>query len=112
MSILALVKHVIWVRQNSNGGPSTYYYDDQTTWIVGALALAWLVWFMVRRYRHARALRRPPRRTDRSLLKRIVKTKNELSSTYLRPGFSQNIHAVGIGLLGGSNDYCLQVFVN
>jgi hypothetical protein len=112
MSIIALEKHVIWVRQISGGRTSTYYYDDKTTWIVGALALAWLVWFMVRRYRYARALRRPPRRTNRRLLKRIVKTKNELSSTYLRPGFSQNIHAVGIGLLGGGNDYCLQVFVN
>jgi hypothetical protein len=35
-----------------------------------------------------------------------------LSQTFLRPGFSANIHAVGVGLLGGyTGEYCIQVFV-
>ncbi|HEX8117291.1 MAG TPA: hypothetical protein VF521_08465, partial [Pyrinomonadaceae bacterium] len=38
--------------------------------------------------------------------------KHELSRTYLRPGFSANIHAVGVGLRGGRpGAYCIQVFV-
>ncbi len=112
MFILALGRHLIWSRPNGNGGTSYYYYYDEITWIVGALALAWLTWFLVRRYRRARALRRRPRRSNYRLLKRIVKLKRELSARYLRPGFSANIHAVGVGLLSGSNEYCLQVFVN
>src|SRR5215213_8056226 len=112
MFILALGKHLIWSRPNGNGGTSYYYYYDEITWIVGALALAWLTWFLVRRYRRARALRRPPRRANYRLLKRIVKLKRELSARYLRPGFSANIHAVGVGMLSGSNEYCLQVFVS
>lgn len=102
----------MWSRPNSSGGITTYYYYDEMTWIVGALALAWLTWFIVRRYRHARALRRLPRRTNYTLLKRIVKLKRELSLSYLPPGFSMNIHAVGIGMLDGGNEYCIQVFVN
>ena len=62
MLILVLEKHLMWFRPNGNGGTNFYYYYDEITWIVGALALAWLVWFFVRRYRRARALRRPPRR--------------------------------------------------
>ena len=112
MIILALERHLMWLRRNGDGGTSYYYYYDEITWVVGALALAWLAWFFVRRYRRARALRRPPRRTNYSLLKRIVKIKRELSSTYLRPGFSMNIHAVGIGTLGGGNEYCIQVFIS
>jgi hypothetical protein len=103
MMVLALEKHLVWTR---------HYYYDEMTWVVGALALAWLIWYFVRRYMRARALKRPPRRTDYSLLKRIVKIKRELSSTYLRPGFSANIHAVGIGRLGGVSEYCIQVFIN
>jgi hypothetical protein len=45
------------------------------------------------------------------LLKRTARIKRELSSQYLRPSFSANIHAVGIGRLG-SGDYCIHVFVN
>jgi hypothetical protein len=112
MFIFVLGKHLIWSRPNGNGGTSYYYYYDAITWIVGALALAWLTWFLVRRYRRARALRRPARRTDYKLLQRIIKLKQELSSRYLRPGFSANIHAVGIGMLAGSNEYCIQVFIN
>lgn len=112
MRILALERHVIWIRRNSDGGTSITYYYDEITWIVGAVALAWLVWFLVRRYMRARALKRRPRRADRAALKRIVKIKDDLSSTYLRPGFSRKIHAVGVGLLGGGDQYCIQVFVN
>lgn len=102
----------MWLRHNSDGGTSYYYYYDAITWAVGALALAWLAWFFVSRYRRARALRRPPRRTNYSLLKRIVKLKRELSLTYLQQGFSANIHAVGIGMLDASKEYCIQVFIN
>jgi hypothetical protein len=112
MIILVLWKHLLWTRRNADGGMTSYYYYDEITWIVATLALAWLAWFFVRRYRRARALRRRPRRVNYRLLKRIVKIKNELSSTYLRPGFSMNIHAVGIGMLGGGNEYCIQIFIN
>jgi hypothetical protein len=110
--MLILKKHLLWSRPDGRGGTITYYYYDEITWAVAALALLWLVWFLVRSYRRARALRRPPRRTSYGRLKRIVKTKRELSSRYLRPGFSANIHAVGIGRLGRDNQYCIQVFVN
>jgi hypothetical protein len=110
--VFGLERHLIWSRPDGSGGVTTLYYYDAITWIVGALALAWMTWVFVRRYRRARALRRPPRRTNHRLLKRIVKLKRELSSRYLRPGFSLNIHAVGIGLLDGSREYCIQVFIN
>jgi hypothetical protein len=112
MLILILGKHLVWSRPNGSGGTTYYYYDDVITWIVGALALAWLTWFFVRRYRRVRALRRPPRRNRYRLLKRIVKIKRELSMRYLRPGFSMNIHAIGIGKLPGGDEYCIQVFIN
>lgn len=112
MSIFALDKHLMWSRPDGSGGTIYYYYYDAITWVVGVLALAWLAWVLIDRYRRARALRRPPRRTDYRLLRRIIKLKHELSSRYLRPGFSMNIHAVGIGLLRGGNQYCIQVFIN
>jgi hypothetical protein len=100
-------------RSDGNGGTIIYYYYDEITWVVGALALAWLAWFLARRYRRALALRRPSRRDNNNYgaLKRIIKLKHELSARYLRPGIRGNIHAVGIGMLGG-NEYCLQVFIN
>jgi hypothetical protein len=112
MILFVLGRHLMWSRPNGNGGTVTYYYYDETTWVVGALVLAWLTWSLVSRYRRARSLRRMPRRTNYRLLKRIIKIKRELSSTYLRPGFSKNIHAVGVGMLGGVNEYCIQVFIN
>jgi hypothetical protein len=112
MAIFILGRHAMWSRPDGNGGTTTYYYYDEITWVVGALALAWLTWFFVRRYRRARALRRQPRRTNYRLLKRIVKLKSELSLSYLRPGVSMNIHAVGVGMLRGSDQYCIQVFIN
>ncbi|MEK6336006.1 MAG: hypothetical protein AABM67_13840 [Acidobacteriota bacterium] len=94
------------------GEDGTWYYDDTLTWVTGVLVLAWLVWFFVRRYLRARKLRRRPRQTNYRLLKRTEKIKRKLSSQYLQPGFSGNIHAVGIGRLGGGGDYCIQVFFN
>lgn len=107
--VLALGKHFMWSRRNPDGGTTSYYYSDEITWIVGVLALAWLTWFLVARYRRTMAMRRPAGPNNHSLLKRIIRIKNELSSQYLQPGFSPNIHGVGIGMLGG--DYCIQVFV-
>lgn len=112
MFIFVFEKHLIWSRSDGRGGTITYHYYDEVTWVVGALALAWVTWFLVSRYRRARALKRPPRRTDHNLLKRLVKIKHELSLNYLRPGFSMNIHAVGIGMLAGGDEYCIQVFIN
>jgi hypothetical protein len=89
-----------------------WWYYDASTWVAAALVLAWLVWFFVRRYQKIRALRRRPRRANYRLLKRIAKTKRELSSQYLRPSFSGNIHAIGIGRIEGSDEYCIQVFIN
>lgn len=110
--ILLLAKHVVWSRHDSNGGTMTLYYYDEMTWIIAALALALLTWFLVNRYRRAQALRRRPRSTNYKLLKKVVKIKHDLSSHYLKPGFSSSIHAIGIGKLTGSDDYCIQVFTN
>src|SRR5437660_208731 len=102
MLILILEKHLLWFRPNGNGGTNFYYYYDEYTWIAGSLAMAWLIWYLVSRYRRAqrlrrprRRLRRPRRRTNYRLLKQVVKVKRELSSRYLRPGFSRRIHAAG-----------------
>jgi hypothetical protein len=111
MNAFALERHLVWSRPNESGGTTTLYYYDEITWAVAALALAWLVWFLVRRYRRERAFRRPSARKDRRPLKRVAHIKDELSTRYLRPGFSANIHAVGIGRLDTGNDYCIQVFV-
>jgi hypothetical protein len=106
MFILILGKHLL--RSSPEG---TWWYDDTVTWVTAVLVLAWLAWFFVRRYLRAQALRRRPRRTNYRLLKRTARIKRELSSQYLRPGFSGNIHAVGIGRRG-RGDYCIQVFLN
>ena len=108
--ILQFGKHLVWSRPNEGGGITYYYYYDAYTWAVAVLTLAWLGWFLVVRRRRALALRRWPRHADYDRLKQIVRIKNELSSRYLRPDLSINIHAVGIGLLAG--DYCIQVFVS
>jgi hypothetical protein len=110
--LILLAQHPLFSRPDGKGGVLYYSYYDVITWIVGAVALAWLIWYLLRRYRAARALRRPPRRANYKLRKRAVKLKSELSSRYLRPGVSNNIHAVGIGMLGDTNEYCIQVFIN
>ncbi|MDX6557180.1 MAG: hypothetical protein QOF72_229 [Blastocatellia bacterium] len=107
MFIIILGRHLLWT---SPGG--TWWYEDTMTWVAAVLVLVWLAWFLLSRYMRARALRRRPRRVNYRLLKRTRKIKRELSSQYLRPGFSNNIHAVGIGRLGGVDDYCIQVFIN
>jgi hypothetical protein len=112
MLILILEKHLMWFRPNGNGGTDFYYYYDEYAWVAGGVVLAWLIWYLLSRYRKARALRRPRRRTNYKLLKRVVKLKSELSSRYLRPGVSNNIHAVGIGMIPGANEYCILVFFN
>lgn len=106
MILLLLEKHVLW-----KDATRTFYLDE-VTWIVAGLSFAWLVSFFVNRYLRRRALRRPRRRNNSKSLKRIARIKRQLSSQYLSPGFSGNIHAVGIGRLAGSNDYCIQVFIN
>ncbi len=107
-----LKEHLLWVSRNADGETTYHYYYDEYTWIALALALAWLAWFLTRRYIRERALRRPPRRADHGLLKQIAGLKSELSLTFMRPDFSANIHAVGVGLLAGTGQYCIQVFVN
>lgn len=112
MGLLILGKHLIWSGPNADGGISFYYYYDAITWVLGALALTWLTWFLVKRYLRALALRRRPRRLNYRRLKRTIKIKSELSRRFLPLGVSNNIHAVGIGMLGGSSEqYCIQVFV-
>src|SRR5215213_5341959 len=112
MALLFFERHLLWSYENADGGITSYYYNDAITWLAGAIALLWLTWFLISRYRRARALRRPARHTNYRLLKRVVKIKRDLSSRYLRPGFSNTIHAVGIGKVTGGNDYCIQVFVD
>lgn len=110
MTLAALQSTVVQTRTESRREVS---YNSEVTWVVLALALAWVVWLVVSAYTRARRMRRPPRRRDYGPLKRVVKLKRELSQTFLRPGFSANIHAVGVGLLGGyTGEYCIQVFVS
>jgi hypothetical protein len=110
MLLFILKGHLVWT---SPDGTAQYYYYDETTWVVGTLALAWLTWFLVSRYLRGRALRRPTRRrADHNSFKRVARIKSELSSQYLVPGFSTTIHAVGIGRLEGSDNYCIQVFLS
>ena len=113
MGLLVLEKHLIWSGPNAEGGISFYYYYDAITWVVGVLVLTGVTWFLVTRYLRALRLRRRPRRVNHKLLKRVVKIKSELSRRFLPLGVSNNIHAVGIGMLAGAAEqYCIQVFVN
>ena len=112
MLMLLLEKHVMWSRPDGRGGTIYYHYYDQVTWVILALAAIWIAWLLIRRYRRLRALRRPPRGVNYRLLERVVRIKDELSARYLAPGFSNNLHAVGIGRLATSGDYCIQFFVS
>lgn len=113
MCLLLLERHLIWSGPNAEGGLSFYYYYDAITWVLGALALTAVTWFLVNRYLRLRALRRRPRRRNYRRLKQTVKIKSELSRRFLPLGVSNNIHAVGIGMLAGNPEqYCIQVFVN
>jgi hypothetical protein len=114
LTILLLVfgRHLMWSRSDGKGGTTTFYYDDEITWLLAAVALVLLTWFLLSRYLRARRLRRPSPPIDRRSLKRVNKIKRELSSRYLRRGFSKRIHAIGIGLLENTNQYCIQIFIN
>jgi hypothetical protein len=105
MFIFILLSRQLWT-----GPEGTWWYDDAITWITAVMVLAWLAWFFVNRYFRVKALKRPTRRPYSRLLKRTARIKRDLSSRYLRPGFSGNIHAVGIGKMG--EGYCIQVFIN
>ncbi len=111
MLLFIFARHLLWIRTNADGGTTSYYYDNAITWIVLGMALLWLIYFLVNSYLRARALRRQPHGNHR-VLRRVIKRKRELSSRYLRPGFSKTIHAIGIGRLPGNNSYCIQVFVS
>jgi hypothetical protein len=103
--LILILSHKLW-----STAAGTWYYEDSMTWIVALLVLASLVWLLVPSYLRGRALRRRPRPANYRRLKEVVKRKRELSSRYLRPGFSGNIHAVGIGMSG--SDYCIQIFIH
>jgi hypothetical protein len=107
MFILILLSRWLW-----SGPEGSWWYDDAMTWITVLVVLAWVVWFLVNRHLRVKALKRPNGRPRSPLLKRTIQVKRELSSQYLRPGFSTNIHAVGIGMLGDGRNYCIQVFIN
>lgn len=97
---------------SSPDGTRHYYYYDEITWVVAILAVVWLIWILVSRYRRAQALRRQPRRADYPQLKRVIKVKDDLSARLLQPGVSRTIHAVGIGRLAARNNYCIQIFIS
>ncbi|HEX7723414.1 MAG TPA: hypothetical protein VF397_14740 [Pyrinomonadaceae bacterium] len=110
--LLVFGRHLMWFRSDGNGGTTTFYYDDEITWLLAAVALFLLTWFLLSRYLRARRRRRPSPPIDRKSLKRVIKIKRELSSRFLRPGFSKRIHAIGIGILEGTSQYCIQIFIN
>lgn len=110
--MLAFGKHRVWgPRPDGRGGTTTFYYYDEVTWLLAALAVIVVAWFLIRAYQRRRLFRRSKTRTDRKALDRVIKIKRELSSRYLQPAFSANIHAVGIGLLEQTRQYCIQVFI-
>lgn len=44
-------------------------------------------------------------------LKKAVKAKEELSNNWMKKRRSKNIHAIGVGKIDGTENYCIQVFV-
>lgn len=102
----------MWSRSDGNGGTISYYYEDRITWVVLSLAVIWIAWLLIRRYRRARAQRRPAKGVNQRMLKQAIKIKDELSALYLGAGSSNNLHALGIGRHGTSGDYCIQFFVD
>ncbi|MCD9186277.1 MAG: hypothetical protein LUM44_07575 [Pyrinomonadaceae bacterium] len=44
-------------------------------------------------------------------LKKAIGVKNELTEKWLKKRRSANIHAIGIGKIDGTDEYCIQVFV-
>src|SRR6185295_18879028 len=37
---LIFARHLMWSHVNSDGGTTTYYYDDEITWLLSAVAVA------------------------------------------------------------------------
>jgi Peptidase family S64 len=46
------------------------------------------------------------------LLKRVIGVKEELAGKWLKKRKSARIHAIGVGYIDGTKDYCVQVFVD
>lgn len=44
-------------------------------------------------------------------LKKAVKAKEKLSNNWMKKRRSKNIHAIGVGKIDGTENYCIQVFV-
>ncbi len=44
-------------------------------------------------------------------LRKAISAKNELTQKWLKKRKSANIHAIGVGKIDGTNEYCIQVFV-
>jgi hypothetical protein len=86
-------------------------FTETLTWITAVLVAAWVVWYLIQRYRRKNAKRRPPRQSKDSTLKKIVKCKDELSAVWLRKGTSKKIHGIGIGKLP-TGEFCIQIFIN
>jgi hypothetical protein len=110
--MLAFQKYEVYRLRDGRGGETIFYYYDEVTWLIGALAVIAIAWLVMRAYQRARKFRRPSQSRDRKTLNRVIKIKRELSSHYLRPGFSSRIHAVGVGVLDQSRQYCIQIFIN
>lgn len=107
--LLILERHLLWSSRNPDGGITSYYVSNAAIWTTLAALLALLIYLMVQLYLRRRARYRRRRRTPR-VPGRVIRAKNELSAHYLRPGFSSNIHAIGIGRL--QDAYCIHVFVS
>ena len=111
MLILLFEKHLMWSRSDGPGRTLYYYYDDRITWVVATVVVVWIAFLLIRRYRVSNAQRRPRRGNRQRVPKRVVRIKNELSSKYLAGGFSNNLHAIGVGL-GADGNHCIHYFVN
>ena len=110
--LLVFARHFMWSRSDGHGGTTTFYYDDEITWLVLAGVVAGIMWLLLSRYLRARRLRRaPPAPLDRKSLNQALRVKNELSRRYLRLGVSSRIHAVGLGKTE-SGSFCVQIFLN
>ena len=109
---LAFERYEVYRLSDGRGGESIFYYYDEVTWLIGALVVIAIAWLIMRAHQRARRFRRPSQSRDRRTLNRVIKIKREMSSRYLRPGFSSRIHAVGVGVLDQSRQYCIQIFIN
>lgn len=102
---------IIFWAEKIVGRTEYQYVYSSITWVVAILAVIWLVWYFVERFRRAKAIRRTPRRPRDQNLKKIVEIKNELTLRWLRKGASKKIHAIGIGKIV-TGEYCIQIFIN